>query len=73
MTTKLNVKLLREFKQKHYLTRAWFVDKLGVSDSTINHMFSEGHIPLDSTLTKLAKLMKINVDELILIRKREPK
>lgn len=69
---KLNVKLLRKFKTDHYITHAWFIKKLGVSESTVAHMFSEGHVPEDATMTKLAKIMGCQVDELILVRgKRE--
>lgn len=63
---KLNVPLLRKFKKDHFITHAWFSSKLGVSESTVAHMFSDGHIPEDKTMTKLAVLMKCQIDELII-------
>lgn len=62
----LNSELINDWLEANYRKREYISFKLRISTSLLNKMIYEGHIPKEKTLKKLADLMEVEVNELLL-------
>ena len=60
------MKFLRDYLDKEMRKQSFFIKALGVSSSLVNMMLNEQHIPKERTLQKLADLLGVEKEELLL-------
>ena len=63
---KLNSSILRDYLDREMRKQSFFIKALGVSPSLVNMMLNEQHIPKERTLQKLADLLGVEKEELLL-------
>lgn len=68
---RLNSQLLKDFIDEQMVQRRWLHTKLRISESLLNRMMYEGHIPRRETLEKLSELIGKDIDELLIPHKGE--